>query len=181
MIHLLNCSVKQVICNHGLTRRTPAEARRLPALTAGRAGVIPLRRPHPGNRAHAERGWRTSPDRTDPGLSQRALADRLGAVPSRVVSLIDSLQARGLVERERSSTDRRIYELRLTLEGAQLLRRLREIAEAHDAELLAPLTVEQSAQLGSLLAQLAGANALDLDLHRDAGREDPGAMTGLHQ
>ncbi|MDR7085160.1 DNA-binding MarR family transcriptional regulator [Arthrobacter ginsengisoli] len=116
-----------------------------------------------------------------PGLSQRALADRLGAVPSRVVSLIDSLQARGLVERERSSTDRRIYELRLTLEGAQLLRQLREIAEAHDAELLAPLTVEQSAQLGSLLAQLAGANALDLDLHRDAGREDPGAMTGLHQ
>ncbi|WP_427131344.1 MarR family winged helix-turn-helix transcriptional regulator [Pseudarthrobacter sp. S9] len=108
-----------------------------------------------------------------PGLSQRALADRLGAVPSRVVSLIDSLQARGLVERERSSTDRRIYELRLTIEGAQVLGQLREIAEAHEAELLAPLTDEQSAQLGSLLAQLAGANALDLDLHRDSGARIP--------
>src|SRR6476620_7287491 len=49
-----------------------------------------------------------------PGLSQRSLADRLVAVPSRVVPLIDSLQARGLVERVRSSTDRRNYELRLT-------------------------------------------------------------------
>ncbi|MDJ0356699.1 MarR family transcriptional regulator [Paenarthrobacter sp. PH39-S1] len=116
-----------------------------------------------------------------PGLSQRALADRLGAVPSRVVPLIDSLQARGLVERERSSTDRRNYELRLTIEGAQVLRQLREIAEVHEAELLAPLTGEQSAQLGNLLARLAGANALDLDLHRDAGREDPATMTQLHR
>ncbi|MBT2551910.1 MarR family winged helix-turn-helix transcriptional regulator [Arthrobacter sp. ISL-5] len=107
-----------------------------------------------------------------PGLSQRALADRFGAVPSRVVSLVDSLQARGLVERERSSTDRRTYELRLTAEGAQVMRQLREIAEAHEAELLAPLTGEQSAQLGSLLAQLAAANALDLDLHRETGHED---------
>jgi DNA-binding MarR family transcriptional regulator len=109
-----------------------------------------------------------------PGLSQRALADRLGAVPSRVVPLIDSLQARGLVERVRSSTDRRNYELRLTAEGAKVLRTLREIAEKHEAELLAPLTSEQSAQLGTLLARLSGAHALDTDLHRDVGREDPG-------
>jgi DNA-binding MarR family transcriptional regulator len=109
-----------------------------------------------------------------PGLSQRSLAERLGAVPSRVVSLIDSLQARGLVERVRSSTDRRNYELRLTGEGAKVLQMLREIAEEHEAELLAPLTSEQSAQLGTLLAKLAGANALDADLHGGIGREDPG-------
>lgn len=106
-----------------------------------------------------------------PGLSQRALADRLGAAPSRVVALIDSLQARGLVERKRSSTDRRNYELHLSAEGTQMLRRLRDIAEAHEAELLAPLSSEQSAQLGRLLAQLAGANALDPDLHRETGRD----------
>jgi DNA-binding MarR family transcriptional regulator len=110
-----------------------------------------------------------------PGLSQRSLADRLGAVPSRVVPLIDSLQARGLVERVRSSTDRRNYELRLTAEGAKVLRALREIAEQHEAELLAPLTAEQSAQLGTLLALLAGANGLDADLHPDSGREERGA------
>src|SRR3954447_17159081 len=63
-----------------------------------------------------------------PGLSQRALADRLGAVPSRVVPLIDSLEARGLVARVRSRTDRRNYVLSLTAEGAKVLRTLREIA-----------------------------------------------------
>jgi DNA-binding MarR family transcriptional regulator len=102
-----------------------------------------------------------------PGLSQRSLADRLGAVPSRVVPLIDSLEARGLVARARSSTDRRNYELRLTDEGTKVLGKLRGIAERHEAELLAPLTGEQSAQLGSLLARLASAHALDADLHRD--------------
>ncbi|MFE4227023.1 MarR family winged helix-turn-helix transcriptional regulator [Arthrobacter sp. NPDC056886] len=101
-----------------------------------------------------------------PGLSQRSLADRLGAVPSRVVPLIDSLEARGLVARVRSSTDRRNYELRLTDEGTKVLGRLRGIAERHEAELLAPLTSEQSEQLGSLLARLASAHALDTDLHR---------------
>ena len=102
-----------------------------------------------------------------PGLSQRSLADRLGAVPSRVVPLIDSLEARGLVARVRSSTDRRNYELRLTDEGTKVLGKLRGIAERQEAELLAPLTSEQSAQLGSLLAMLASAHALDTDLHRD--------------
>jgi DNA-binding MarR family transcriptional regulator len=106
-----------------------------------------------------------------PGLSQRSLADRLGAVPSRVVPLIDSLEARGLVARVRSKSDRRNYELRLTAEGRKMLVALRGIAEQHEAELLAPLTSEQSAQLGNLLARLAGAHALDVDLHRDVGRE----------
>ncbi|MCX2747811.1 MarR family transcriptional regulator [Arthrobacter sp. MI7-26] len=108
-----------------------------------------------------------------PGLSQRSLADRLGAVPSRVVSLIDSLEERGLVERVRSSTDRRNYELHLTEAGNGVLRELRGIAEQHEVEVLAPLTGEQSAQLGELLAQLANGHGLDRDLHRDVGRDVP--------
>jgi DNA-binding MarR family transcriptional regulator len=102
-------------------------------------------------------------------MSQRSLADRLGAVPSRVVSLIDSLEARGLVERERSNTDRRNYELRLTAQGGERLAQLRRIAEEHEAELLAPLSREQVTQLESLLILLADRPALDPDLHRDLG------------
>ncbi|MHA7199120.1 MarR family winged helix-turn-helix transcriptional regulator [Arthrobacter alkaliphilus] len=116
-----------------------------------------------------------------PGLSQRSLADRLGAVPSRVVTLIDSLQDRGLVDRVRSSTDRRNYELHLTDAGKRVLRELRGIAEQHEAELLAPLTAEQNGQLEVLLAQLASGHGLDVDLHRDLGRQagrDPGAGGG---
>ncbi|MFH5878733.1 MarR family winged helix-turn-helix transcriptional regulator [Arthrobacter sp. NA-172] len=106
-----------------------------------------------------------------PGLSQRSLANRLGAVPSRVVTLIDSLEERGLVERMRSSTDRRHYELHLTEAGERVLSELRGIAEQHEAELLAPLTSEQIAQLDGLLAQLANGHGLDQDLHRDVGRQ----------
>ncbi|WP_410554495.1 MarR family winged helix-turn-helix transcriptional regulator [Arthrobacter globiformis] len=103
-----------------------------------------------------------------PGLSQRSLAERLGAVPSRVVSLIDSLQERGLVERVRSSTDRRNYELHLTDAGQRVLHDLRGIAEKHEKELLAPLSGEQAAQFELLLAQLADGHGLDPDLHRDS-------------
>lgn len=101
-----------------------------------------------------------------PGLSQRSLADRLGSVPSRLVPLIDSLEGRGLVERVRSSSDRRNYELRLTAEGEKTLMSLRKIAKQHEAELMAPLTTSQSTQLGDLLARLAAAHSLDPDLHR---------------
>ncbi|HET9647701.1 MAG TPA: MarR family winged helix-turn-helix transcriptional regulator [Microlunatus sp.] len=100
-----------------------------------------------------------------PGLSQRVLADRLGAAPSRIVGIIDSLQERGLVERERSAADRRNYELRLTPRGERMLRELRGIAEEHEAALLAALTSEQTAQLENLLSRIAHANGLDPDLH----------------
>lgn len=106
----------------------------------------------------------------NPGLSQRSLADRLGAVPSRIVPLIDSLESRGLVERTRSSTDRRNYELRLTPDGTAALGRLRTVAEEHEAELLQGLTPEQSAQLEGLLIRLAENNGLDLEIHRELGR-----------
>ncbi|MGO4384985.1 MarR family winged helix-turn-helix transcriptional regulator [Specibacter sp. RAF43] len=104
-----------------------------------------------------------------PGLSQRSLADRLGAVPSRVVPLIDSLEARGLVARARSSTDRRNYELHLTNDGRAMLRRLRAVAVDHEEELLAALTPAQSAELGRLLALLADGNQVDREIHRDPG------------
>ena len=106
-----------------------------------------------------------------PGLSQRSLADRLGAAPSRVVSLIDTLQGRGLVERSRSSTDRRNYELHLTDAGQRVLHELRGIAEQHEAELLAPLSGEQVEQLDLLLMQLVDGHGLDRDLHRDVGQK----------
>src|SRR3954454_18908985 len=56
-----------------------------------------------------------------PGLSQRAIADRVGTVPSRIVTLIDGLEQRELITRTRSSTDRRTYELHLTAGGRTLL------------------------------------------------------------
>jgi DNA-binding MarR family transcriptional regulator len=100
-----------------------------------------------------------------PGLSQRALADRLGAVPSRVVALIDSLEERSLVARTRSVSDRRNYELRLTPEGEVLLGKLRGVAEEHDQALLSALSPVQQRELEVLLRRVADAHGLDADLH----------------
>lgn len=104
----------------------------------------------------------------NPGLSQRVLADRLGAVPSRVVPLLDSLETRGLVERVRSRADRRNHELHLTADGQELLIKLRTVAEDREDQLTAPLTAAECEELARLLALLASGNGLDLESHRDA-------------
>jgi long-chain acyl-CoA synthetase len=51
------------------------------------------------------------------------LADRLAVRRPSITALIDGLVARGLVDRRQEDTDRRRVELRLTLEGAEILAR----------------------------------------------------------
>ena len=41
------------------------------------------------------------------GISQQELASRLGMVPSRLVALLDELEARGFLERRNNADDRR--------------------------------------------------------------------------
>jgi DNA-binding MarR family transcriptional regulator len=101
----------------------------------------------------------------NPGISQRALADRLGAVPSRVVVLIDALEERGLVSRTRSETDRRNYQLHLTQQGQAVMRDLRGVASRHEAGLMAPLSDREQRDLHAILAKLAAAHGLDGEVH----------------
>jgi len=100
-----------------------------------------------------------------PGISQKDLAHLLGTVPSRLVALIDDLQARGLVERTRSEADRRNNELALTAEGERMLGELRVVAEAHQADVLAPLDPQEQQAFAALLGKLAGASGLSADAH----------------
>ena len=57
------------------------------------------------------------------GKNQRELAAHLGVVPSRLVVLLDELETKGLVARERSPQDRRSQQLQLTRKGTRLLER----------------------------------------------------------
>jgi DNA-binding MarR family transcriptional regulator len=107
------------------------------------------------------------------GLSQQALADRLGVVPSRVVGLVDGLERRGLVERRRSATDRRSYELRLTGPGRDLMARLREVATAHEREVTAALDADERAQLVALLRKVADQQGLTPGVHPGYRRLPP--------
>ena len=56
-----------------------------------------------------------------PGRTQQHYAAHLGVPPSRFVTLVDSLERRGVVERRRSPDDRRAYGLHLTTEGDALM------------------------------------------------------------
>jgi DNA-binding MarR family transcriptional regulator len=60
-----------------------------------------------------------------PGLSLAELAAEEGISPPALSGHIDRLERIGLIERVRSSDDRRRVGLRLTDEGARLLRRVR--------------------------------------------------------
>ncbi|MER5861849.1 MarR family winged helix-turn-helix transcriptional regulator [Kitasatospora sp. NPDC002040] len=100
-----------------------------------------------------------------PGRSQRALATDLGVVPSRVVALIDALEAKGLVERRRSAEDRRHHELHLSAEGGRTLGAVSRSAAAHEDHLLAALDPEQRKQLTGLLELVAAQQELTPGVH----------------
>src|SRR5437763_1161406 len=59
-----------------------------------------------------------------PGQSQQAVAQLLGMPPSRLVGLVDALADRGLVERQRNRTDRRLHALHITDAGTAMLARV---------------------------------------------------------
>lgn len=100
-----------------------------------------------------------------PGLSQQALAGELGLLPSKVVSFIDQFESRGLVTRTRGTMDRRVYELRLTEDGAALLRRARAVADAHEAAFFATLDPEEHDTLRALLRRLSSEHGLAAGIH----------------
>lgn len=117
---------------------------------------------------------------TEPGRSQRSLAADLGVVPSRVVALIDGLEQKGLVERRRSTEDRRNYELYVSEAGGRALAGVREVAAAHEDDLLAALDGPERRLLAELLGRVAAQQGLTPGVHpgyrslgKRAGRREP--------
>lgn len=85
---------------------------------------------------------------SDTAPTVRALADRLMLRHHTVVGLLDRLEDRGLVRRDRAPEDRRQVRVAVTRRGAQLLRRL---SLAHRDEL-----VESAPALVDALGQVLG-------------------------
>ena len=100
-----------------------------------------------------------------PSCNQQALAKRLGVLPSRMVILIDELTERGLVERKRSTKDRRHSELVLTKRGRQMLKKLSKLAAEHEADLCAGLTAEERNTLAALGRKIVHQQGLTPDVH----------------
>jgi DNA-binding MarR family transcriptional regulator len=91
-------------------------------------------------------------------IGQRELGETMGIAHSILVTMLNPLEADGLVERKRSGTDRRRHVVTVTPAGK---RRLASAASAQrDAEdaLFAGLTSQQREQLRDLLIALRDAN-----------------------
>lgn len=101
----------------------------------------------------------------EPGRSQQALAQQLGAPPTRLVALVDGLERRGLLERRRNPDDRRLHAVHLSAAGATFMDDLRRIAGEHENSFLAALTPEEREQLRTLLAQVAADHNLTPGVH----------------
>lgn len=90
-----------------------------------------------------------------PGRSQRELAGDLGMPPSRFVPFADELEERGLIERRRNPSDRRLYAVHLTAEGEALLSELQKLGAAHEQQVCQALSPDEHQQLGALLQRMA--------------------------
>jgi DNA-binding MarR family transcriptional regulator len=100
-----------------------------------------------------------------PGQSQRGLADALGMHPPRLVALIDELEERGLVARERDPEDRRNYAISLTEQGRGKLAELARVAREHELAITAALEPDERARLAATLRLLAEEQNLAPGVH----------------
>jgi DNA-binding MarR family transcriptional regulator len=104
-----------------------------------------------------------------PGLTQQAIAERMGVAPSRMVAFIDSLQNKGLVERRPKPDDRRAHALYLTSAGKRLLERAFRLAIGHEQELTADLSAAEREQLLALLARVGARVGVPAGAHVGMG------------
>jgi DNA-binding MarR family transcriptional regulator len=87
--------------------------------------------------------------------TQATIAGALGVDPSRLVGVLDVLEERGLVDRQRDPDDRRRHVVRITPDGRLQLLRLRAIATELADSFLAPLSADEREGFQRLLLRLA--------------------------
>ena len=89
-----------------------------------------------------------------PGLRQARLAEVLDIEGPHLVGLLDELQGRGLLRRERDPTDLRAHVLEPTEAGLALFARAREAVAAHDARMRCGMPKGERAALARALARV---------------------------
>ena len=91
------------------------------------------------------------------GLSQGEFTQEYEMDPSRVTRTAQSLEADGLIRRERDAEDNRVMRMYLTEEGSEVLDRLPEINEQLRRRVHSVLSEEEFEELRRMLGLLAEA------------------------
>ena len=81
------------------------------------------------------------------------------------MAILDNLEKLGFLERRANPDDRRLYSLHLTKGGEEVLGRIGKVAREHQDALLAALSDEERAALGSLLLRIADQQGLTRGVH----------------
>lgn len=87
-------------------------------------------------------------------LCQRDIAAKILKSSGNMTMVIDNLEKRGLVRRERDSSDRRYFTVYLTETGSELVVRVFAHVEKVIVEEMGALTTEEQEELGALCKKL---------------------------
>lgn len=89
------------------------------------------------------------------GLKQSDVAEALGIQRANFVAIIDGLEDKGLLQRRRSESDRRVHFMEMTEEGRSLLDDISQIWREHEEKLIDRLGGEKARdQLIGLLRRI---------------------------
>jgi DNA-binding MarR family transcriptional regulator len=99
------------------------------------------------------------------GQSQRQLSARLGLHRNVMVSLIDTLEEQGLVQRKPHPDDRRAFAVTLTDKARELLPALEEQSQAMEDEVTSALTPDERAALLDMLQRVSASVGLSPGVH----------------
>ena len=101
--------------------------------------------------------------------NQRELAEAVGVKEATLTHHLNSMDAEGLITRQRDTTNRRIHVVELTDVGEETFLRLRTAAMAFDQRLRAGITEKEVASLEAVLDRLVQNVAADDEPRQWAG------------
>lgn len=90
----------------------------------------------------------------NPGMRQYQLADAMDIERSNLVIVLDELERRDLILRDRVPTDRRAYALRATLPGSRMCQKAIAAVVAHEKALLGAISPERLDDLITVLREI---------------------------
>lgn len=92
--------------------------------------------------------------RSEDGLSQKDLTDKMGKDQTTITRALDNLNKKNLIIRQSSTDDRRVYLIFMTSEGANLMNILVPIARNTMSDIFKGFSQEEINQLRTLLDRL---------------------------